>query len=59
MTTLISLALPTCGLFVLLMQSVKKAQFLNITFLMTSFAAAAVDAMFGIAISFFKKYNKY
>ena len=36
-----SLALPTCVLLISLMQLVKGAQFLNITFLLVLFAAAS------------------
>ena len=45
-----SLALSTCILFILHMQSVNGAQFSNITFLPVLFAAVAAAAVFGTVI---------
>ena len=45
-----SLALSTCVLFISLMQSVNGASFLNITFLLALFAAAAPAVVFGTVI---------
>ena len=45
-----SLALPTCILFILLMQPVNGAQFLNITFLSSLFASPSASAVFANVI---------
>ena len=42
----ISLALSTCVLFISLMQLINGTQFLNITFLLVSFASASPAALF-------------
>ena len=45
-----SLTLCTCSLFISLMQPVKGAQFLNITFLLALFTAAPAAVVFGAVI---------
>ena len=45
-----SLKLSTCVLFISLMQSVKGAQFLNIAFLLSLFAAATAVVLIGTVI---------
>ena len=47
-----SLALSTCVLFISLIQSVIRAQFLNITFLFLSFGTAVVAVVFGTVITY-------
>ena len=52
-TTSISLALSICVMFLLFMESVNGAQFLNFTFLFVFFAAATAAEVFATVINSF------
>ena len=45
-----SLAISICVLFILFMQLINGAQFLNISFLLAEFASASAGAVFGSVI---------